>query len=101
MLEQDSIPEVESTPLTWNETVALYQPLEPVGVVLGVTVTLGTVESYLMPIELEPVRPAGSVQLPVTNAVALSGPEYDVVAEHTPEIEVPVMSNVTIELYQP
>jgi len=82
--------------------VETYHPLAPLGDKgVGVIVAVGEVDSYIMRVEPNPVRPAGSMHDPLTIADELSGPEYAVVDEQPPEIEVPEMSNVTGELYHP
>jgi len=71
----DATPDVASVAVTFTPTLSLYQPLE-LGARVGAAVTLGLVSSNLNwgEVRVVLVLPALSVQLPLTAAVALSGP---------------------------
>jgi hypothetical protein len=72
---QEATPEVPSAPAKLTFSARLYQPFES-GVRAGVAVAEGAVPSYFNPNAFEVVFPALSVQEPLTEAVASSGPEY-------------------------
>jgi hypothetical protein len=67
------MPEVASVPAKETESAWLYQPLA-FGAREGVALTLGAVSSYLKAKERAPVFPAASWQLPLREALPLSGP---------------------------
>src|SRR5436190_23838135 len=96
------MPEVASAPE--NETVSawLYQPFAS-GWRAGLAVREGPAESYLSPnIEVALRLPGLSMQVPLTDAAPVSGPEY-VVCVHvsTPEVaSVPEKPIATAWLYQ-
>ena len=75
MPAQDARPEVPSAPAKLTFSDRLYQPFES-GERPGVALTEGADPSYFSPNVFEVVLPALSVQEPVTEAVASSGPEY-------------------------
>src|SRR5215212_6662089 len=98
-----STPEVASVAVKPTATGAVYQPVAPAARA-GVAVACGAVASYLSGSTLLPTLPAASVQLPLTSAAALSGPEYVLDAEHvaTPATgSVPVKVTPIGALYQP
>ena len=68
-------PDVASVPRTVNPTARLYQPLALAARSGSAAVTAGAVASYFSPKGNAPlVLPALSVQVPLTEAVASSGP---------------------------
>src|SRR5215208_1665728 len=98
-----STPEVASVAAKPTATGAVYQPSVPAARA-GVAVACGAVASYLIGSTLLPTLPAASVQLPLTSAVALSGPEYVLDAAHvaTPATgSVPAKLTAIGALYQP
>ena len=98
-----SIPDVGSFPLKLTESPWLYQPFES-GLLEGVAVTDGPVSSYWKLNALGAlVFPARSRQVPFTEAVASSGPEYvDCVQVSRPEVtSAPVKAIESVWLYQP
>ncbi len=100
---QDAIPEVTSLPEKLTDRPWLCQPLAS-GARDGDALACGSVASYLSPNEREPVFPALSVHDPLTDAFALSGPEYALGASHESTCDVASLpANVTVTpwLYQP
>src|SRR5262249_5242375 len=97
----ESIPEVASVPAKATATGWLYQPFAS-GARPALALTFGGVPSYFSATVDDDVQPAPSVQVPGTEAEALSGPLY-VVDEHvTPDrLSVPLNVNATAWLYQP
>jgi hypothetical protein len=67
------MPEVASAPVNVKGTERLYQPFESAGRVGAIPVTVGLVASYLSGNPRVAVFPAQSRQVPVTEAVSLSG----------------------------
>ena len=100
---QDAMPEVESVPVKLTLSGPRYQPFAS-GSRSTFAAIAGSVESNL---SVAPtgalVFPALSVQVALTDAAALSGPEYEgVVHEATPETgSVPDALIATVRLYQP
>jgi hypothetical protein len=70
-------------------TSLVYQPFDPAVPAATDSVADGALESYLIVAEAEPVLPALSVQLRLTDALASSGPEY----EALPHDEIPLMAS--------
>src|SRR5215203_6434930 len=99
---QESSPEVASVPAKLTARAWLYQPFES-GLRAGVGVTRGPVSSYWKLNGLGVlVFPARSRHVPLTEAVASSGPEY-VACVHvsTPEVaSVPANVIENVWLYQ-
>jgi hypothetical protein len=82
----------------------LYQPLASGGRVGAELVIWGGVESYLSPnVEVALRLPALSAQVPLIDALPVSGPEYTVCVQvSTPEVaSVPEKPTETAWLYQP
>jgi len=100
---QESMPEVASVPEKATVSAWLYQPFAS-GWRAGLAVTEGPAASYLSPnVEVALRLPALSVQVPLTEADPVSGPEY-VACVHvsTPEVaSVPEKPTKTAWLYQP
>ena len=96
-------PEVVSAAAKLTESGATYQPFGPAARA-GFAVVCGAVASYLSPNDALRTFPAWSLQLPGTDAVALSGPAYVCGWTHeaSPDTgSVPAKVTETGALYQP
>src|SRR5262249_5342824 len=96
-------PLVASVPAKETPTGARYQPFA-FGARDGVAVTVGAVASYLKANAAEAELPAASVQLPETDAEAVSGPLYDFAASQvTPVLSasLPLTETMSPWLNQP
>ena len=99
----ESMPEIASVPEKDTVSAWLYQPFAS-GWRAGLAATEGPLASYLSPnVEATLRLPALSVQVPLTEALPVSGPEYEVcVHVSTPEVaSAPEKPTETAWLYQP
>src|SRR5262245_3745155 len=100
---QDASPETLSVAANVTPTGALYQPFA-LAARPGVAVSCGPVASYFRANERGETFPARSRQEPLTDAPALSGPEYVFAASQTSRPEVvsePAKASESAWLYQP